>query len=232
MPEVTRKLLGKTNLSLTVTLVQDINPSDRSLGHRVSILLTGWVLVSLGIVSVLRAGLGAGPLDVLNVGVASRLGVQVGTASWVTMGTIIAVAMILGARPGPATFVSTFFVGSLVNVFLDLILTPDSFAARLVLLCVGVAILYLGVCLSVVAGLGYSAVDMLMFALGGKGLSLRVARWGIELTAVTAGVLLGGTAGIATILIALSAGPSLVRLIPLVARLPLVAVNPARLRVS
>ena len=209
-----------------------MNPLDRSLGHRVSILLTGWVLVSAGIVSVLRAGLGAGPLDVLNVGIASHLGVQVGTASWVTMGTIIAVAMILGARPGPATFASTFFVGSLVNVFLDLILTPDSFAARLVLLCVGVGILYLGVCLSVVAGLGYSAVDMLMFALGGKGLSLRVARWGIELTAVTAGVILGGTAGIATILIALSAGPSLVRLIPLVARLPLVAVNPARLRVS
>ncbi len=212
--------------------MQDINPSDRSLGHRLSILLTGWVLVSAGIVSVLRAGLGAGPLDVLNVGVASHLGVQVGTASWVTMGTIIAVAMTLGARPGPATFASTFFVGSLVNVFLDLILTPDSFAARLVLLCMGVTILYLGVCLSVVAGLGYSAVDMLMFALGGKGLSLRVARWGIELCAVIAGVLLGGTAGIATILIALSAGPSLVRLIPLVARLPLVAVNPERLSVS
>jgi uncharacterized membrane protein YczE len=69
---------------------------------------------------------------------------------------------------------------------------------------------------------------MLMFAIGSKGVSLRAARWGIEAGAVCAGVLLGGTAGVATVLIALSAGPALMRLIPRVDTLPLIAANPAR----
>jgi uncharacterized membrane protein YczE len=58
-----------------------------------------------------------------------------------------------------------------------------------------------------------------MFAIGSKGVSLRIARWGIEAAAAGVGVLLGGTAGVATVLIAASIGPALVRLIPLVDRI-------------
>ena len=207
-----------------------LDPLSRSMQHRVILLIGGWMCIATGVVSVLHAGFGAGPFDVLNVGVAGHLGVQVGTASWVTTAGIIIVAMMLGKRPGPATFISPFFVGGLVNVLLGVVPTPVGLAFRLALLCGGTAVLYFGVCLLVVAGLGNGAIDMLMFALGGKGISLRVARWGIEVAAVCSGVLLGGTAGVATILIALSAGPVLVRLIPRVNTLPLIAANPARER--
>jgi uncharacterized membrane protein YczE len=206
-----------------------LNPLSRSLQHRVALLVGGWVCIAIGVVSVLHAGFGAGPFDVLNVGVAGHLGVQVGTASWVTTAVLVSVAMLLGKRPGPATFMSSFFVGSLVNVLLGVIPTPVFVAARVALLCGGVSLLYFGVCLVVIAGLGYGAVDMLMFALGSKGVSLRIARWGIEAFAVCSGVLLGGTAGVATVLIALSAGPVLVRLIPRVDTLPLIAARTAPL---
>lgn len=206
-----------------------LNPLSRSFKHRTSLLVAGWVCIATGVVSVLHAGFGAGPFDVLNVGVSKHLGVQVGTASWVTTAVLVAISMMLGKRPGPATFVSAFFVGSLVNVLLKVIPTPEVLPFRAALLCAGVAVLYFGVCLVVIAGLGYGAVDMLMFALGGKGVSLRVARWGIEAGAVCSGVLLGGTAGVATVLIAVSAGPVLVRLIPLVDSLPLVAGRPVPL---
>lgn len=215
-----------------MALVIDLNPADRSLLHRVSILATGWAFISLGIVSVLNSKLGAGPFEVLNVGIAERLNIQVGTASWVTTAVLIAVATLLGARPGPATFASSFCVGGLVNILLNLVMIPGNIAARFAMLCFGIAILFAGVCLTVIAGLGFGAVDMLMFALGSKGISLKVARWGIEITVLIAGVILGGTAGIATIMIALSAGPVLVRLIPRIANLPLVAVRPERVRSS
>jgi len=215
-------------MTLTVPCVLDLNPTDRSLLHRLSILSAGWVLISLGVVGVLNSRLGAGPFEVLNVGVAARLGVQVGTASWVTMGVMITAATLLGARPGPATFASSFFVGGLINILLGLVMTPDSLVARSLMLCFGIAILFTGVCLTVIAGLGFGAGDLLMFALGRKGVSLKVARWAIEISALVIGVLLGGSAGVATILIALSAGPVIVRLIPRVATLPLVAVKTAR----
>jgi uncharacterized membrane protein YczE len=205
-----------------------LNPLSRSLHHRVALLVGGWLCIATGVVSILHAGFGAGPFDVLNVGVAGHLGVQVGTASWVTTAVLIVVAMMLGKRPGPATFMSSFFVGGLVNVMLGVVPTPEGLAFRVALLCGGTALLYFGVCLVVVAGLGNGAIDMLMFAIGSKGVSLRAARWGIEAGAVCAGVLLGGTAGVATVLIALSAGPALMRLIPRVDTLPLIAANPAR----
>jgi uncharacterized membrane protein YczE len=208
--------------------MMQLNPLSRSLKHRLVLLIGGWVCIATGVVSVLHAGFGAGPFDVLNVGVAGQLGVQVGTASWITTAVLIGVAMMLGKRPGPATFLSSFFVGALVNVMLVVVPTPGGLVFRVAMLCGGTAVLFFGVSLVVVAGLGNGAIDMLMFAIGSKGVSLRAARWGIEVGAVCAGVLLGGTAGVATVLIALSAGPVLVRLIPRVNTLPMIAVNPAR----
>jgi uncharacterized membrane protein YczE len=192
---------------------------DRSFLHRVVLLMTGWVSIAGGVVAVLHAGLGAGPFDVLNVGVAQSLGVQVGTASWVTTGVVLALAALLGARPGPATFAGAFSVGALVNVLLAWVPSPDGAVWRSVLLLGGAAVLYVGVSLVVIAGLGTGAIDLLMFAIGSKGVSLRIARWGIEAAAAGVGVLLGGTAGVATVLIAASIGPALVRLIPLVDRI-------------
>lgn len=221
--QTTPEVVGGSSRPLTVGRMMKLNPLSRSIHHRAALLVTGWVCIATGVVSVLHAGFGAGPFDVLNVGIARHLGVQVGTASWVTTALLVSVAMLLGKRPGPATFLSAFFVGGLVNVLLGVVPTPDVVAARGALLCGGVACLYFGVSLVVIAGLGYGAVDMLMFALGSKGISLRIARLGIEASAVCAGVLLGGTAGVATILIALGAGPVLVRLIPRVDTLPLVA---------
>lgn len=207
--------------------MQDLNPSSRSLWHRCLLLVAGWLLLAAGIVSVLHANLGAGPFDVLNTALADRLGIQVGTASWISTMVLVTLAALLGARPGPATFASAFAVGSLINVLLTVMPSPDSLTARATQLVAGTGMLYVGVCLIVIAGLGSGVVDLLMFAIHRKlhtrGVSLKAARWTIEITAALVGVLLGGSAGIATVLIALTAGPVLVRLLPRVNTLPLVA---------
>jgi uncharacterized membrane protein YczE len=56
-----------------------------------------------------------------------------------------------------------------------------------------------------------------MTGLARRGLSLRVARTGIEVTVLAGGFLLGGTVGIGTVLYALSIGPLAHLFLPLLA---------------
>ena len=67
------------------------------------------------------------------------------------------------------------------------------------------------------AGRGPGPRDGRMTGLAKRGLSLRVARTGIELTVLAAGFLLGGSVGIGTVLYALGIGPLAHIFIPLLA---------------
>jgi uncharacterized membrane protein YczE len=188
--------------------------SSRSLTHRLSLLFSGWVFIAAAVSAVLRANLGGGPFDVLNTAIAEQLHIQVGTASWLSTSVVLLAAVLLGARPGVATFAAAFCVGALINALLPVIPTPSALVLRLVMLAVAVAVLYLGIALVVVSGMGAGAIDLLMFALESRGVPLVVARWALEISAALTGLLLGGSAGLATVLIAVTVGPSLQRLIP------------------
>jgi uncharacterized membrane protein YczE len=77
-----------------------------------------------------------------------------------------------------------------------------------------VSLLVAGVVLNGVASAAYIGArlgpgprDGLMTGLAARGMSLRAVRTGIELTVLVAGIALGGTAGIGTVLYALAIGP-------------------------
>jgi uncharacterized membrane protein YczE len=57
-----------------------------------------------------------------------------------------------------------------------------------------------------------------MLGLNDKGVSMQVARWGIEAVIVTAGIALGGQIGIGTVLFVLLTGPVLARTLPPIVR--------------
>lgn len=182
---------------------------ERPIHHRLAMLVSGWGLVALGVSAILRADLGAGPFDVLNTAVAGLLGTAIGTASWVTAGVLLLIAYVLGARPGVATFTGVFAVGFGVNLFMALIPTAESLVVRSALLAVAVCVLCVGITLVVLSGLGSSVIDLLMIAIHRRGATLRTARLGIEVSAVLVGVALGGSVGVATLLIAVGIGPAL-----------------------
>jgi uncharacterized membrane protein YczE len=195
----------------------------RSLPHKVTLLLTGWVLIAVSVSAVIRAGLGAGPLDLLNTGLAAHLHIQVGTASWITTTVLVGFAFVLGMRPKWTTFAGAFFIGLMINAAIRAIPAPSHIAPQALMLVSALAVLYFGIALVVVADLGAGAIDLVMFALHHKGVSLRAARLTIEAGAAITGVLLGGSAGVATVLIAITVGPALQHLIPRVAVMPFVA---------
>ena len=183
------------------------------LARRLVIVVGGLACFSLGIVLTLQSRVGLGPWDVFHQGLAGRLGLSFGMASVVVGFCILLLAWVLGARPGLATVLNMLLVGGFVDLYLALGVVPDlagqPLPLRLLADIAGVAIVGLGTALYIKADLGAGPRDGLMLALtrrvGGR---VSIVRAGIELVVLSIGFLLGGTAGVGTLIFALGIGPA------------------------
>jgi uncharacterized membrane protein YczE len=182
-------------------------------------LIGGWLLVGMAISVIIRADLGAAPYDVLNVGVGTLLGVAPGTAMWLTGAVLVAVAWLLGERPGLATPVGFLAIGLIINLTLAAMPEVNTTLIRVMLLVPALAALYLGVCLIIVSRLGAGPTEVFMLALTRRGLHLRLARWAIEIGCAVLGVVLGGPLGAVTVIIVFAAAPTISVLLPRVGQL-------------
>jgi uncharacterized membrane protein YczE len=188
--------------------------SARFVGRLVQ-LYAGLVAFGVSLALMLRADLGLGPWDVLHQGIAERLGVPIG---WVVIGVGVVVMLAwipLRERPGLGTLSNAVLVGLVADAALALIDPPRELAWRVVFLGVGIVGTAIGTGLYVGAGFGPGPRDGLMTGLARRGLSVRVVRTGIELTALTIGVLLGGSVGVGTVAFALGIGPLVQVALPL-----------------
>lgn len=161
--------------------------------------------VSLGLM--VRAGLGLGPWDVLHQGIARHLGVQIG---WITIAVsaLVLLAWIpLRQRPGLGTVSNVVLVGVTENVTLDVAHPGSSLTPRIALLAGAVVLNALATGLYIGARYGPGPRDGLMTGLAARGVSIRVARTLIELSALGAGFALGGSVGVGTVIYALGIGP-------------------------
>lgn len=186
----------------------------------------GWVGIGLGVSLLLRSGLGVAPYDVFTSGLAHTTGIAVGTASWICAGSAVALAWILGQRPGIGTLIGAFVVGATINIALATLPGMENAALWLAALTAtaGLTSLLLGASLSVAGNLGAGGIELLMLALArqgrkGKGLGIARARWLLESTVCLVGWLLGGSVGVFTLISVAVAGPALARLIPWLSRL-------------
>lgn len=104
-------------------------------------------------------------------------------------------------------------VGGFVNLFTAIGLVPDFAGSplplRIVIDIVGVLVVGFGTALYIKANLGAGPRDGLMLSLARRtGGRVSIVRGAIELCALAIGFLLGGTAGIGTLIFALGAGPA------------------------
>ncbi len=170
--------------------------------------------VGLGVALMVRARLGVAPNDVMNTGVAHRLGWGVGTASWLTSGIAIVLGWLLGRPPRAATVVGGLLVGLAINGAVAALPAPDLIVARSAMLLFGLTFVWIGITGIVSADIGVGPIELVMLGIMDRGISVRVARWGLELTLLTVGVVLGGALGAGTALFALGAGPVLAFTLP------------------
>jgi len=175
----------------------------------------GLVLFGLSIALMVRARLGLDSWDVFHQGLALRTGLPMG---WIIngVGVLVLLAWIpLRQRPGYGTVANVVIVGLVAQAILDVAPEIHPLAVRWILLIAAIAINAVATGLYVGAGLGPGPRDGLMTGLAARGHSIRVVRTAIELTVLAAGWLLGGSVGVGTVLYAVSIGPLVHYLLPL-----------------
>lgn len=185
------------------------------LARRLPQLAGGLVLYGISIALMVLAALGAMPWDVLHLGLTRYVPLSVGQVI-IAMSFVVLLAWVpLREVPGLGTLANAIVVGLASDATLAVLPAPDSMPVRLLAMVGGVVLCAVATALYIGSQFGRGPRDGLMTGLSRvTGLSLRVVRTGLEVTVVVAGLLLGGVAGLGTILYAVGIGPLTQAMLP------------------
>jgi uncharacterized membrane protein YczE len=194
-------------------VLQRFLPRDRA-AERLARCIFGLALFGVGVALLIGSDLGAAPWDVFHTGVSELTGIPVGTVLILTGLALLLLWIPLREQPGIGTILNAIEIGLVVDLVLPALPEPDHIAAGVAMMVGGILLIALGSGFYIGAGLGPGPRDGLMTGLARRGLSIRTARTGIEVTVLVIGVLLGGAIGIGTAVFALSIGPLVHWLLP------------------
>ena len=214
LPARPSELTGRLNRTQREPpLTQETHPRVRGgLAARLASLLLGLFIFSLAIVLILESKLGLSPWDVLNQGLSKHTPLSFGMANVAVGLTVLLVAWALGGPPGVGTLANAVLVGTFIQGLLAVgtltDLAHDPLASRVAMLVAGIALIGPASAFYIGADLGAGPRDTLMLV-GARRTGRRVGlvRATLELCALAAGIVLGGTFGIGTVAFALLVGP-------------------------
>jgi uncharacterized membrane protein YczE len=189
---------------------------DGRLARRLPQLYAGLVLYGLTSACLIRSRLGNAPWDVLHQGIASHLGVSIGTVS-IAVSVLVLLGWIpLRQVPGLGTISNTLMVGLATNVGLAILPAPRVLPAQIALMIGGIAGNAVATAMYIGARFGPGPRDGLMTGLHRRtGRPVWIVRTSIEVSVVIAGIALGGVFGVGTVLYAVTIGPLVQPLLPL-----------------
>ncbi|MGW5019008.1 membrane protein YczE [Streptomyces cacaoi] len=186
----------------------DAGSPRRYLGRRLVQLYVGLLLYGASSALMVRAGLGLDPWDIFHQGVSGLTGLSMGTVTIATGAVVLLLWWPLRERPGLGTVSNVVLIGLAMDATLWLTPVPHALAVRVPLLVGGVLLNGVATGMYISARFGPGPRDGLMTGLHAvTGRSVRLVRTGIEIAVLITGVLLGGSAGVGTVLYALAIGP-------------------------
>lgn len=172
----------------------------------VSLFINGF-----GIYLTIQANIGAGPWDVLNLGLSKTLGILYGTASIAVSLGILLIDIALGEPIGIAMFIDAVVVGKSVDFFNWIGAVPPcrSLWTGIPMMIVGLFILAYTQFTYMIASLGCGPRDTLLVGLAKRARRVPIGLVSIVLlsTATLVGWLLGGPVGVGTLICAFGSGP-------------------------
>lgn len=178
-------------------------------------LVAGLTLYGVSIAMMVRGGLGLPPWDVLTVGLVKHLPMSFGQVVIATSFVVLLLWVPLRQLPGLGTLLNAVLIGLVADATLAQLAAPDPWAARAALLVGGILLNGLAGAMYIGSQFGPGPRDGLMTGLVRRtGRSVRLVRTVLEVTVLGTGWLLGGTAGLGTVLYALGIGPLVHTLLP------------------
>jgi len=177
---------------------------------RVLILITGLALFGIGESLLVQSGIGNSPWVVFSQGLSNHTPLSIGESTFVISAVILLLWIPLGERPGFGTIANMFVIAIFLQIGVSLIPQVSSnLAISICMVLIGVGMVGLASAIYITCGLGPGPRDGLMTALHKKtGVRVGRVRLCIELLALSAGIALGGRAGIGTAMFALLIGNS------------------------
>ena len=172
----------------------------------VSLFLNGF-----GVYLTIQANIGAGPWDVLNLGLSKTFGILYGTASISVSLLILLIDILLGEPIGIAMFIDAVVVGKSVDFFnhIHAVQPCASLWTGIPVMLAGLVIMAYTQFGYMTASLGCGPRDTLLVGLAKRAGRIPIGAVSIALlsTATLIGWLLGGPVGIGTLICAFCTGP-------------------------
>jgi uncharacterized membrane protein YczE len=172
-----------------------------------AVLIAGLWVFGTGEAALIEAGIGNSPWAVFAEGLGEQIGVSVGTAMFLTSVAILVAWVPLRERPGLGTIANAVVIALAIDVMIPLLPEPDALGVQVAMSLGGIALVGIGSGLYLTCHLGPGPRDGLMtglhFALDQP---VAAVRFALEVMAVAAGWMLGGTVGLGTVLFAVLVG--------------------------
>jgi uncharacterized membrane protein YczE len=185
------------------------------LGRRLPQLYGGLVLYGVSLALMVRADLGLAPWDVLHSGLTHYVPLTIGQVLVAVSFLVLLLWIPLRETPGLGTISNAIVIGFAADATLAVLDAPGALWLRSTLMVGGVLLNALATALYIGSQFGRGPRDGLMTGLHRRtGRSLRLVRTGLEITVVLLGLLLGGVAGLGTLLYALAIGPLTQTMLP------------------
>ncbi|MFD2445073.1 YitT family protein [Bacillus sp. CGMCC 1.16607] len=182
--------------------------------YRISFWIIGIVILSFGASLTIKANIGAGAWDALNVGLSRITGFTIGTFV-IVIGIILMFvnAFLLKRRPDFLALFTIFFIGTLIDFWMIVILSglePSTFIVKALILMVGLLIIGFGVAIYLQPKFPLNPLDNFMMAISKRlGVNLVVAKTLGELLALVLALVVKGPIGIGTLIVTIGIGPSI-----------------------
>lgn len=187
-----------------------MNPMSRSYPVRFARLMFGLFLCAVSIILSVQGNVGVSPWDVFHQGLSHVTGMTLGTANIVVGMGILLLSVLMGETIGFGTILNTCTIGLMVDLLMALNLIPkaNNLWVGLCMVVLSVFILGFGCYFYIGASMGSGPRDSMMSALSRKfpKLPVGLVRSCLECSAILAGWLLGGQAGVGTLVAMLGGG--------------------------
>ncbi|MDQ0339538.1 putative membrane protein YczE [Caldalkalibacillus uzonensis] len=175
------------------------------------IFMLGVIIMSFGIVLMIKADMGNAPWDVFHIGLYYQFGLTIGLWSILVGIVIIGLTWLLTrTKPQVGAVINMLLVGLFIDLFLLIpwLKTPEHWGGQLVLLLTGIVVMGYGVGLYIAPRCGAGPRDGLMIAISEKtGWKVQWVRTGMEVLVLISGWILGGPVFVGTLLFSVLIGP-------------------------